>query len=260
LAEDAERALKAAMEDRRQGTGLPQRYFKRRREAAIRGGAPVVAVFTNVSWDTAVTGRALGFESMFHWVAETVRVAQAHPELEFVIRAHPAESQVPGRESSDRVTEFVRRNFAALPTNLRLVPPDEALDSYALVDAADAVVVYTSTIGLEAAAAGKPVCVAGRAHYAARGFTTDITSPDHYGKLFADLSWTKADPDKHEHARRYAYLYFCRAMIPFPTVVEEEPGKPSFAFASIADLAPGRDPYLDLVCDGILSRGDIRLP
>lgn len=260
LTEDADRALEAVLDARRRGTSGPQRYYRRRRVPTTRAGAPVVAVFTNVSWDTAVTGRMLGFESMFDWVAETVRVAQAHPELEFVIRAHPAESQVPGKESRDRVTEFVRRCFAALPANLRLVPPEDALDSYALVDTADIVVVYTSTIGLEAAAGGKPVCVAGRAHYGGRGFTTDITSREDYRNLFEDLSWAEPDPDKHERARRYAYLYLCRAMIPFPAVVEDGSGKPAVAFASVADLTPGHDPYLDLICDGILGRGDIRLP
>jgi hypothetical protein len=197
---------------------------------------------------------------MSAWVAETVRVAETHPEFEFVMRAHPAESQVAGRESRDRVTDFVRHCFTTLPANVQLVDPEEPFDSYALIDAADIVAVYTSTIGLEAAAAGKPVCVAGKAHYGDHGFTTDVASPEHYRSLFEDLAWTAPDEHRYEVARRYAYLYFCRAMVPLRAVADETPGRPTFAFSSIADLAPGRDSELDLICDGILGDGPIRNP
>jgi Capsule polysaccharide biosynthesis protein len=260
LDENANRALEVALGARRRGTGLAPRYYRRPQVPMTRVGAPVVAVFTNVSWDTAVTGRELGFDSMFDWVTETVRNAQTHPELEFVIRAHPAESQIPGKESRDRVTGFIQRQFSTLPPNVRLVAPEEPLDSYALVEIADIVAVYTSTIGLEAAAAGKPVCVAGRTHYGQRGFTMDVTSPGHYRALFDDPTWAKPESDRQDRARRYAYLYFCRAMIPFPAVAELQSSEPTFAYTSVAELAPGREPYLDLVCDGILGRGDIRLP
>jgi hypothetical protein len=257
LSEAAEQALEGVLAARRRGTGLPHRYHGRR-VTPTQADVPTVAVFTNVSWDTAVSGRTLGFDSMFEWVAETVRIAQEHPELRFVIRAHPAESQVAGRESRDRVTDFVRRTFPTLPANLRLIEPEDPFDSYALFDSADIVAVYTSTIGLEAAAAGKPVCVAGKAHYVDHGFTTDIADPNHYRQLFDDLSWTKPDARKRDLARRYAHLYFCRAMIPLRAVADETPGRPTFAFASIADLAPGHDPDLDLICNGILGDGPIR--
>jgi hypothetical protein len=205
-----------------------------------------------------VTGRTLGFDSMLDWVNETVRIAERHPELQFVIRAHPAESRVPGRESRDRVVEVVRRTFATIPANLRLIDSEEPFDSYALVDAAEVVVVYTSTIGLEAAALGKPVCVAGKAHYGEHGFTIDIAGADHYRAIFDDRSWSDPDVVEPDLARSYAHLYFCRAMIPFPAVADRAFSGPAIAFASVADLSPGHDPDLDVICDRILGDGPIR--
>ena len=58
----------------------------------------------------------------------------------------------------------------------------------------------------------------------------------------------------------YAYLYFCRKLMPFPAVVEEAPSEPAFTFTSAAQLAPGRDPHLDVVCDGILGLAPLWLP
>ncbi|MGQ0434281.1 MAG: capsular polysaccharide export protein, LipB/KpsS family [Microthrixaceae bacterium] len=260
LGGDEELMLESVLQARRSGSGMPRRFYSRRRGLGTRSGAPVVAVFTNVSWDTAMTGEALAFGSMLDWVAETLRIADNHPEIEFVIRAHPAESRWPGLESRDRLADSIHHIFPSLPRNVRLVPSEERLDSYALIDAADVVAVFSSTVGLEAAAAGKAVCIAGKSHYRGRGFTNDVTSAEDYRALFADLSWAKPDLERRERARRYAYLFFCRTLIPFPAVVEDEPAEPIFTFTSVADLGSGNDPYLDLVCDGILGRGPLRLP
>jgi Capsule polysaccharide biosynthesis protein len=260
LDDEAELVLQESLRARRSGSSLYRRYYPRPRSLSTRTPAPLVAVFTNVSWDTAVTGKAFAFDSMFDWLAETIRIAERHPELEFVIRAHPSESRWPGQESRERVTEFIRGRFASLPGNVRLVPPEEPVDSYSLVDAADVVAVFSSTVGLEAAAAGKPVCVVGKTHYRGRGFTKDATSAEDYQALFDDLSWAKPDSERRRRARRYAYLYFCRAMIPFRAVIQDENSEPIFTYQNVAELAPGRDPYLDLVCDGILGGGSLRLP
>ena len=41
----------------------------------------------------------------------------------------------------------------------------------------DLALVYTTTVGLEAANLGIPVAVAGATHYRGRGFTHDVTGP-----------------------------------------------------------------------------------
>jgi len=49
--------------------------------------------------------------------------------------------------------------------SIRIIPPDSAVSSYALLDSADVVVSYGSTIGIEAAYAGTPSILMARAAY-----------------------------------------------------------------------------------------------
>ena len=62
-----------------------------------------------------------------------------------------------------------------------------------------------------------------------------------------------------ERARRYAFTFFFRAMIPFP-VIQMVNGRPVAVPSTIEDLMPGQDPYLDFVCERILDGGDFTLP
>lgn len=62
-----------------------------RRELGLRPDAPLIVAFTNTSWDIAVIDRDVGFDSMFDWIFALVDYAIAHPEIDLVVRAHPAE-------------------------------------------------------------------------------------------------------------------------------------------------------------------------
>ena len=58
-------------------------------------------------------------------------------------------------------------------------------------------------------------------------------------------------------ARKYAYHFFFRRMIPLE-FMEPTNGNPPFRIGirSIEELLPGRSPGLDLICDGILNGTD----
>jgi hypothetical protein len=62
-----------------------------------------------------------------------------------------------------------------------------------------------------------------------------------------------------ELARRYAFAFFFRRMIPFRLVRSVE-GRLAPLPTSAEELLPGRDPYLDFICDRILNGGDFILP
>jgi hypothetical protein len=171
-----------------------------------------------------------------------------------VIRAHPAESRWGTAQPVE--TELTAR-LSALPDNVILVRPDETLSSYGLLAITDLVLCYTTTVGLEAAVRGIPVAVAGRPHYRSRGFTIDLDSPH-------DLEGAIAEPqamsdEQIELARRYAFAFFFRLMIPFRHV-QSVRDRLTRITSSAEDLLPGRDPYLDFVCDRILNGGEFFLP
>ena len=259
LSEEEDQLVEEALESRRGGGGLSRQFYRRTTDFHESGDRPLLALFTNVSWDTAVTGKSFAFPTMFDWVAASIRHAQRHP-VDLVIRVHPAESRWPKLESRERLASFVAREFPALPTNVRIVRPEDSVDSYALMRRAAGILVFSSTVGLEAAASGRAVAVAGKTHYRGRGFTIDVESPEEYGALFDDLTWTQPDAARQALARKYAYLFFFQAIVPFPSVVEEEPSEPIFTFSSVADLVPGCDPALDFIAERILAGGPFWLP
>lgn len=260
LTHDEDERLEALLKGRRGGGQLIRRYYDRPRAPAAGTRPHLVALFTNVSWDTAVVGRGHAFASMTEWILETIRLLGDRSDVELAIRVHPAESRWPGLESRERVSELLAGKLPSIPANVRIIAPEAPIDSYALAERADTVLVFSSTVGLEAAAMGKPVCVAGLTHYRGKGFTVDADSAEHYARLLGDLSWARPDPQRRARARRYAYLFFHRAMIPFAAVAERIPTEPEFRYSSVYELRPGRDRALDLICDGILTGSPLRLP
>jgi hypothetical protein len=152
---------------------------------------------------------------------------------------------------------FLHEEIRNLPPNVTLISADDPADSYTLMREADVGLVYTSTAGMEMALQGKPVVVAGDAHYARKGFTVDVGSSSEFVEATCKLL---DDPCAYmpdvAAARRYAYAFFFTAMIPFPLVREPLPGLVRLETRHRKDLLPGADPGLDRICNGILQGTD----
>jgi hypothetical protein len=256
-------ALDALLDARVTGTGAHEQYFDKqlehageavRAELGVRHGTRLISAFTNLAWDTALFGNDVAFESQFDWLARASKIVAGLDDTALVIRVHPAESRWGTAQPAEaELLERVRE----LPSSVLLVRPEQPLSSYGLLAISDLALCYTTTVGLEAAVRGIPVAVAAKTHYRGRGFTTDIAS-------HADLEQVIAKPptmsnEQVELARRYAFAFFFRLMIPF-SHVRNDAGRLAEVSVSADDLLPGRDPYLDFVCDRILDGGDFFLP
>lgn len=226
-----------------------------RRELALDPRLPVATLFTNVLFDTAAQNRGLAFPGLPEWVFATVRHFEAHPDRQLVIRIHPAEVRDEGRESRDPLGPQLAAAFPVLPPNVRVIPAESDLSSYVLMRLSTVGLVYTSTVGLEMALGERPVIVAGQTHYRGKGFTFDPETPEEYGRM-VDEAFTPASgglsPDRVALARRYAYAFFFRAMIPFTPVVEPHRASPRLGLKDAKELMPGRNRALDRICRGIL--------
>ncbi len=124
----------------------------------------IVPVFTNVIFDTSQPHANTVFEDMFDWLDMTLEVIRAHPETLFVIRAHPDESRV-RKASRETVAAWVEANGVDKEPNVVFVAPKETLSSYELIQKSKFVMVYNSTIGLEASIMGAVVLCAGKARF-----------------------------------------------------------------------------------------------
>ncbi len=227
---------------------------------AIRVGERVAVAFTNVTWDLATAGRDVAFEGVFDWLRCTIRAIANHPNVQLIVRAHPAEANVPNGE---RVLDHVRREWPAGLPNISLIDPEEDISARELSAAADVVLAYNSTAALEAVVRGRTAVVCGRPHFRERGFTIDVSGRDEYRALLdawaAGVSMS-APTDAAALARRYFHLFFARYHVSMGWTTS--PLEPPYRLLvrSIEELAPGRNPALDTVCAGILSRQQILLP
>jgi|GEM_PF-5787847 len=184
----------------------------------------VLVLFTNLIWDSAVVGEDTVFDDMFDWVVTTVKAVADEVGVHLVIRVHPAEVKVYWHPTRQRVAGALAAAFPdGLPDNVTLIDAGDAVDSYALVRQADLVLVYSSTIGLEAAALGRRVMVAARSAYSAAPFVERPESREEYLRRLA-AGDGGADGGAAEQARRFMYRLYFEQMLPVPAVREDPTG------------------------------------
>jgi hypothetical protein len=219
----------------------------------------IVTAFSNIIWDTAVYGRDIAFDGLFDWLETTVEIAGSVPDVQFVIRIHPAEVRLP-LSTRERALDHLSEKYPSLPDNVFIIPAESDISSYALLDLSQAALVYTSTIGLEAVLRGVPSIVSGFTHYRGKGFTIDCASREDYASLLQSV--TELDGVSAEivaKARRYAHLFFVKNMLQGELIQEMDGGRLRFHFESFDALAEGNSAQLDRICRAILERTEFAI-
>jgi len=224
---EAEREKIAALEDARTSA---QKYGKGTRfwqDVASVGGEklradlgldarPVALLATNVLGDSLTLGRNVFTASMAEWIAKTVQYFAARADVQLVVRVHPGERLMKGPSSLGVIHAAVPQ----MPEHIKLIGPDEKVNTYDLMELAGLGLAYTTTVGMEMAMRGAPVILAGQTHYRGRGFTYEPTTYDEYfgllDKLLTDLPAHRLSPEQVETAWNYAYRFFFDFPLAFP--------------------------------------------
>jgi hypothetical protein len=256
------RAIEELLTGRQSGEGAHERYFEAavedraelRRALGLAPDERIVSLFTNLSWDSATLFHDVAYRSMMDWIEDAIRAVREREGMTLVVRVHPSEAKWGTREHAE--AEMSARLGSGIE-RVRFVAADEPLSSYTLMDESDLVLAYTSTIGLEAATRGVPVAVAGDTHYRGRGFTHDLQDGQGLREALARPPG-RLDAPTVELAWRYAFTFFFRCMVPFPSVGVE--GHEVVSLPGPDRIAPGADPYLDWICDRILDGRSFVLP
>jgi hypothetical protein len=189
----------------------------------------VVPVFSNVIFDTSQGHANTVFPHMFTWLDLVFEIMQKYPQTLFVLRAHPDETR-PGKASRESVQDWVAAKGIDQLPNVIFVKPDEYFSSYELIQRSKFVMVYNSSIGLEAAVMGKPVLSGGKARYIHYPIVFFPQSPQEYYQQAAEmLQVEKIEvPEAFIYnARRFLYYQFFRTSLPFNEYLEET-GLPGF--------------------------------
>ncbi len=137
----------------------------------------------SVEWDSSALGRHHIFQDSADWLVTTVGHLLEHTAAPVIVRQHPSERREFER-SRFRVGSLLDERFGKNP-RYHFVGAEDDVNTYALLDSARLVLPYISTIGIEAAAIGKTVILAGQPYYSALGFTWNATSRAEYLDLIA---------------------------------------------------------------------------
>jgi hypothetical protein len=86
-------------------------------------------------------------------------VGKQLPDFNLVIRMHPNLKGVKGAEATGILT------LNKIYPNIHVIPPESPVDSYALIDLADKVIVFGSSIGIESSFWRKPVILLAKSFY-----------------------------------------------------------------------------------------------
>ena len=225
------------------------------------GFKQIVPVFTNVIFDTSQPHANTVFEDMFDWLDLVLEQIRAHRDTLFVIRAHPDETRV-RKASRETVEGWVSAHHAADEPNVIFVGPRETLSSYELIQRSKFVMVYNSTIGLEASIMGAAVLCAGRARftqYPMVFFPQTIQEVRNKMKEFLKMDSISIPAEFKRNARRFLYYQLFKTSLPFgeflkPSIRATQTRLKSFGLEELV-----KSDAVKVIKDGVLEGGEFLL-
>jgi hypothetical protein len=215
---------------------------------------PCIGMLSSVMWDAQLHYESNAFKNMLDWTFQTIDYFEGRPELQLILRVHPAEvtGMVPSRQ---KLFDEIEMKRSTLPKNVFVIPPESRISTYAVMERCNAVIIYNTKTGIEISSMGIPVIVAGEAWIRNKGFCLDASSPQAYFSILDELPFPSGlSNEQTEQALKYAYHFFFRRMIEVPFIVSPKKYKFGLSLADMRQLLPDNYKGLDVICEGILSR------
>ena len=215
---------------------------------------PVWGIMAHLNWDSVSDSSPMVYESFNQWMNDTIQVIKDIPDVQWIIKVHPAEAWYKAESS---VGFLINKCFPDLPKHIRVLPANENISPLDFINLVDGGVTVFGTAGLELALQGKPVILAGDAHYGRKGFTYDADSQEHYRELLKQAgNLSSITAEQRELVKKYAYCYFLQRQIPISVVNDPDSKWWSFQFDKKSLLLEGQDPVIDFVCEKIIDGKD----
>jgi hypothetical protein len=203
---------------REEAMAVGRAEFERRNESRDRYGFQAVPADSaasevddgvliplNVEWDTAALGKRVHFESTGDWLKSTIAAVLAMDAGPVTVRQHPSERRELQRSNLD-IASILRDRFGD-ERRCRFVAAEDPVNTYDLLRSARLVLPFVSTIGIEAAAIGKPVLMSGAAFYSDLGFVWSAESRDEYFELLRRGVIGELEPLPEQSDRAWTCYY-----------------------------------------------------
>lgn len=219
-------------------------------ELNLNPSMPVFGLLTNVLWDAQLFYKSNAYPNMLEWIFDTIDFFILNSNLQLIIRIHPHEVKVGNRQTT---LNEINKKYSNLPSNIVIINHDSKFSTYNLMDISKVVLLYGTKTGVELAPFGIPIIVAGDAWIKQKGITYDANTKHEYLELLKNINnIQKLNQDQILLAKKYAYHYFFRRMIPILSLKDDNSFPPKFNFTSIENFLESEDPGLDVICNGII--------
>ena len=162
--------------------------------AGFDGGKHNIVVFNSsedemqaiAEWQTPL------FRQQNEVIVQLLDVLRGRDDLHVYVRMHP---NLAGLRNTQ-----TRELYALRQDNLTLLAPTDPVDTYALLEAADVVLSFASTVGIEATYWGTPSVLYGRAFYEGEGA---VHHPGSFAELLQTLTFSGLQPPSRDRALKY---------------------------------------------------------
>lgn len=223
----------------------------------IDNDKPIICLFTHINWDACFDLSTMIFDTANQWVIESINKMAEITDVNWIIRIHPGEKTDGSLFTTDDV---IKRKFNSFPEHIKIIWSDSDINSYGIYQLINAGITIFGTCGVELSLFGKPIIVAGNAHYSGKGFSIDAKSrQDYFSILEGARNICPLSNEQTLLARQYAYSYFIQRQIPINAINKSQGHWGDIDFSRLDDLLPGNDPVMDAICDGIVNAKDVIL-
>lgn len=221
-------------------------------------GKKLLALFTSSTEETA-GDRELesAYELQSRWVQDVVDWVKDRNDAELVIRVHPHLAGKSGLTRANDEFQFYQTMKAAAPQNVRIIMPDEALNSYALMDEADVGLTFGSSTGIEMAMLGKPVVLAARNFYEVGSQIINVRARESLRDDLERSLGVFSARELRREAYRLAYYYVFEFELPFPLVSVFGVMDVELNYQGTEALGRGQDKTLDRICNYLLENAPL---
>ena len=180
---------------------------------------PIIGLPSNVMWDAQIDFPSNFFKNFLEWVFFTIDYFTSRPDIQLLIRIHPAEIDKT-KPAKQRLKDEILKKYKSLPSNIFLVEAENKISTYPLMKICNSILIYGTRMGIELTALGMPVIVCGEGFIRNKNIAIDILSKEHYSKVLKQLPLENYQVDILR-AKKYAYHFFFRRTILVNSIIEK---------------------------------------
>jgi hypothetical protein len=175
----------------------------------------ILFMTSSVDEVAATTGYEEFYDSQNEWIEKSIEYLIQNPKIFGIIRFHPHTiSKIFGtvKETVDYMNELKSRNF---PPNIKIIYPDQKVNTYSLMGIADIGSTYGTTAGLEMLAMKKRVVISRRCVYYGMPFVDRYEHKDQYHRTLSSSLSRELSIEEHAKAIRFFKHYVLSFSTPF---------------------------------------------